>query len=546
MSSPPKSTSSIFPLGQPAAAALLMGKSISREDLFKYTNGRFLTEEEPQFSRRYVRFDLNQLCNVVGSISGDRSSVSKIEKMEGGFSKALLMTTAAGSQYIVKIPCPNAGRRMYCTASEVAVLDLIRTRTSIPVPKVLAWSSDRNNVVGAEYIVMERVPGVQIFKKWEGMGESNRISFIKGLTQWEHELSKIEFPAYGSLYYKSFLTDSEMIALDPSIDPAGKFCIGPSCDPSWLTQLGNQPLPAIHCGPWRTLSDMGNSLIARSLCKVTQKPNLQLPRFIYGSPEHHSSVLKIAKDAMPALANSPKILANSQPSIWHTDLHIGNIFVSEDDPGNVTGLIDWQNTSISPLFLQVRWPVFLRPPDDYQEVQVMPALPPGFDDMDYEEKEHALFKKAKATWTKAYEMATFLNDRKAWRAMQVPSPFKEMFRRCGTTWDEGCLPLQETLIELFQGQEELGLPRESLSLSFTDDQIVQHRREFEAYEEWHSMCTFVKEILDTDADGWIAPERDLVEMRSRNMMLFEYYVSKLAATKSSDHVRMLWPFTLRT
>jgi hypothetical protein len=42
--------------------------------------------------------------------------------MEGGFSKTLLMATEDGSEYIVKIPCPNAGRPMYCTASEVAVL----------------------------------------------------------------------------------------------------------------------------------------------------------------------------------------------------------------------------------------------------------------------------------------------------------------------------------------------------------------------------------------------------------------------------------------
>lgn len=42
--------------------------------------------------------------------------------MEGGFNKALLITTQDASEYIVKIPCPNAGRPMYCTASEVAVL----------------------------------------------------------------------------------------------------------------------------------------------------------------------------------------------------------------------------------------------------------------------------------------------------------------------------------------------------------------------------------------------------------------------------------------
>lgn len=61
---------------------------------------------------------------MISNISGTGAQqVSSIAKMEGGFSKALLMTTLDGSEYIVKIPCSNAGRPMYCTASEVAVLD---------------------------------------------------------------------------------------------------------------------------------------------------------------------------------------------------------------------------------------------------------------------------------------------------------------------------------------------------------------------------------------------------------------------------------------
>lgn len=106
------------------------GSSITSEDLFRYTNGRLLAGEEAQQSKRYVRFEVDGLCDVIAGISGTRdpSPVSRIEKMEGGFSKALLVTTLDGSEYIVKIPCPNAGRPMYCcTASEVAVLNFGKT-----------------------------------------------------------------------------------------------------------------------------------------------------------------------------------------------------------------------------------------------------------------------------------------------------------------------------------------------------------------------------------------------------------------------------------
>nr|ADI24944.1 unknown [Penicillium aethiopicum] len=459
--------------------------------------------------------------------------------MEGGFSKALTVRTLDGGEYIVKIPCPNAGRPMYCTASEVAVLDFVRKFTTIPVPKVLAWSANSTNPVGAEYIVMERVPGVQMFKKWDEMGEINRLAIIKRLTQWERELAEIPFPAFGSLYHKGSLGDHESIPLDPSVDPEGLFCIGPSCDSHWLMQDS----PNVHYGPWRAIGDLGESLINRSLLKSQHGLKAKLPASLNSPLGEHLITLDMAKEIMLPMATNHKLLEQSQPTLWHTDLHMGNIFVAEDDPGKVTGLIDWQHTSISPLFLQVRWPVFLTPPDDYPEGHVMPQLPPGYEDMDTQDKEIALYIKQKATWAKAYEVATFLNDRKAWRAMQLPQALKELFRRCGDTWDEGILPLRETLIEIFRSQQKLGFEGD-LSLQFSDGQIAAHEKEFQAYEEWHEIRSFVKKLLDTDDEGWVPPERDFSEMRSRNKVLFDYYVSKPDLRRTPDEVRNLWPFPL--
>jgi hypothetical protein len=114
----------------------IIGNPISEEDLFHYTNGRFLIDEKFQFSKRYVHFNIEKLCDVIGTVSagsGKSSCVSRIEKMEGGFSKALVITTEDASEYIVKIPCPNAGRPMYCTASEVAVLRFSETKPLKPV-----------------------------------------------------------------------------------------------------------------------------------------------------------------------------------------------------------------------------------------------------------------------------------------------------------------------------------------------------------------------------------------------------------------------------
>ncbi len=100
------------------------GKPIGREDLFRYTNGHFLVNEDQQLSRRYVKFNVEELCKLVTSVAGDKvSRVCNINKMEGGFNKALLITLESGREVIAKTPCPNAGRAAYNTASEAAVLE---------------------------------------------------------------------------------------------------------------------------------------------------------------------------------------------------------------------------------------------------------------------------------------------------------------------------------------------------------------------------------------------------------------------------------------
>lgn len=82
----------------------------------------FLVEEH-QFSRRYVRFDLDALCSAAATAGEASSHVTAIDKMEGVFSKAFLMKRADGTEVIAKIPCRIAGPPSLVTAGEVGVLE---------------------------------------------------------------------------------------------------------------------------------------------------------------------------------------------------------------------------------------------------------------------------------------------------------------------------------------------------------------------------------------------------------------------------------------
>lgn len=113
----------------------------------------------------------------------------------------------------------------------------MQKHTSIPVPKVLAWSSDPLNPVGAEYIIMEKASGVQLFKTWGSMNDYDRFELVQQITKLEGELASISLPANGSLYLRESLTkDETQVTLSRDADPSQEFCIGPSCERSWTSQ----------------------------------------------------------------------------------------------------------------------------------------------------------------------------------------------------------------------------------------------------------------------------------------------------------------------
>jgi hypothetical protein len=113
----------------------------------------------------------------------------------------------------------------------------VNTHTQVPVPKVLAWNSDPSNPVGVEYIIMEKAPGVQLFKAWDDMSDADQFHFVLKLTELEGQIAKIRFPANGSLYLRESMGNSDaFVNLDSEIDPSGQFCIGPSCERGWHPQ----------------------------------------------------------------------------------------------------------------------------------------------------------------------------------------------------------------------------------------------------------------------------------------------------------------------
>jgi hypothetical protein len=73
---------------------------------------------------------------------------------------------------------------------------------------------------------MDHVPGVQLSSFWDNMSSSEHLRIIKSISEMIGQMAALEFPAFGSIYFRDAPINSTLkIELDDG------FCIGPSCSP---------------------------------------------------------------------------------------------------------------------------------------------------------------------------------------------------------------------------------------------------------------------------------------------------------------------------
>ncbi|EFR04208.1 protein kinase subdomain-containing protein [Nannizzia gypsea CBS 118893] len=489
-----------------AMLTLVTGKTIGEEDMFKYTSGRFLINEEHQCQQRYIKFDIPQLCAVAATAGASASPVMSIEKMEGGFCKALLMRKADGTEVVAKLPSKLAGPPSYSTASEVA-------------------------------------PGVQLYKKWGDMDGTSRLELTKHLGNLESELATIHFPASGSLYLRGSSVPKGSWNLPDSIDPSQSYCIGPSMERSWNKTTGARTCePGISAGPWTSLSEYGINIAKREISRIPTSAKDTRPYNRNRCADREIADLTKATTVFKILESQhPELASISKPILWHTDLHSGNIFVSEQDPTQIVSIIDWQFISAGPLFLQVNWPDFLKPNDEYIYGVVQPQLPDDFETLDEAEKKLAISDRNDAIVTKSYEIRSALHCKDVYRSLNLPSVFLETFIRCGEASAEGTIGLRACLAELYKSWDSLGFTGEC-PLSFTDDELQVIEAEFKEYRDWHDVQELAKRYLETDADGWISPELDFAEIQQRNRAVIKRYVKEMSKHMPPEAALEMWPF----
>ena len=103
----------------------------------------------------------------------------------------------------------------------------VQRHTKIPIPALLDWSDDPTNPIGSAYIIMEHVGGVTLQEVWDGLPLDKKVKTIGAICSSIAPISKLNFPAYGSLYF----IDMAFIDVDSKqkLENDSTFCVGPHC-----------------------------------------------------------------------------------------------------------------------------------------------------------------------------------------------------------------------------------------------------------------------------------------------------------------------------
>ncbi|KAH8726037.1 phosphotransferase enzyme family protein [Phaeosphaeriaceae sp. PMI808] len=368
------------------------------DNFHRFTSWRWLWKEREQLAMRYIKFDLQELCRLAASSIGSDFCTEAVKFGEGQFNKVFLLTMNDGKEVVAKLPNPNAGQPHFATASEVATMNFLRS-AHLPIPQIYTWNSSLvNNSVGAEYIIMEKQPGIILDDLWDDMQGSQKAEVLKHVVAIEKELASMKFTKFGGLYYKSDLPQSG--STDPLyIDGNGakvysdEFGIGPTNHRSFF-DFGTGTLD-IDRGPWSTLEEYVAAVAYREIARVEEGLiYTRMPEGLFYGPRQYQPR---ARTKISALRNYLKVAADVLPEEKAT--HAANI-------------------SVCPLFLQVARPGFLDFNGPIPEDLGVVSLPTNFDILSPDEQRKAKALQQAQTLHNIYMVRCYKESPHVFQAMQ--------------------------------------------------------------------------------------------------------------------------------
>ncbi|KAF8127591.1 phosphotransferase enzyme family-domain-containing protein [Boletus edulis] len=300
-------------------------------------------------------FSLHQLRATVNSHFCVACQLRKLA--EGGYHKVYeVIGEDATVLGIVRVASPAFPRDKL--ESEVATLRFLATHTEIPVPQVFAWNSDPFNPVGAEYMIMQKVPGVSANTQWDTLPMNVKERVVFQVARYLKAMFALRFEHAGSFYLSSRSRND--VYVGPIVStPFYRAIDGVIRVPDAALQLSTQL--SQYRGPFSNVSDYLQSFLHAELYVLAHhRPVILSELEVAGAQVADARLVtgeRVLRKALELCTvypgnNSPggPITTPTKPfSLRLDDFRLSNIMI-DDKSGVVTGLIDFEGTTVAPLW----------------------------------------------------------------------------------------------------------------------------------------------------------------------------------------------------
>ncbi|KAK3904907.1 phosphotransferase enzyme family-domain-containing protein [Staphylotrichum tortipilum] len=256
------------------------------------------------------------------------------------------------------------------TESEMATMEYVRRHTTLPIPRVIAFSSSDDNELGYEWVLMEMMPGEPLRKLWPAMPDAARVAFFAELATHTKQLVALRFSQLGNIYFadvahrvlpprpasspaKQTVSSDLTGTMDRDIGPGGNFVLGRIVSQEFF--FDKRIYYPGSRGPFNTsreLIDMRLDLLGRRIQHLS--PVEGTPWYCENDRELHRN-----KDRVDAIFSQfasliPRLVpATNGPEdvgiLWHDDLSEHNLLL---DPVTykLTAVVDWESVSVIPAY----------------------------------------------------------------------------------------------------------------------------------------------------------------------------------------------------
>lgn len=263
-------------------------------------------------------------------------------------------------------------------------------------------------------------------------------------------------------------------------------------------------------------------------CRQKVDPQVQI--------RHLFNYLKIA----PYLV--PKVEQLNVPTIRHPDLSPSNIFIS--DSGDITGIIDWQHTTVLPIFLQAKIPKhFQNYGDDDSENFRHPKLAEDFATMTSSDKEveMELYRRRQVHYF--YLGYTSKLNKAHFHAMGKYDLVlrNQLYDTAGRPWEGDNTSLQAQLIKTIAQWSEIASLEDSLPVHYSEAEVEECLDRDAKQKSVEEKVQQVRDFIGINIDGLVLNE-EFESARERARLIKNELAEGANTEEERREFDKLWPF----